>query len=252
MNTAAQPHKPCTSHEDQAAEALLPVVERFVSINGEGRFAGFPSAFVRLKGCNLRCSYCDTSWANEADCPCEWMSPRAICDFAARAKVRFVTITGGEPLLHPECIVLVKALLSHEALPELTVEIETNGAVSLSDISSLREGLSEQDAQRLVITLDYKLPSSGQEHFMLAENYELLKPWDAVKFVASNQADLQRMAQIHHKFHVEQCCQSFVSPVFDAIEPVEIVNFLIQEQLQNTRLQLQLHKIIWSPETKGV
>lgn len=134
----------------------MQVVEKFLSINGEGWRAGETALFIRFRGCNLRCSYCDTMWANEADCPFEEESPRALADYALQTGIRNVTLTGGEPLLQKDIKELIRLLLEEG----LRVEIETNGAVSI-------EGF---EGARPVFTMDYKLPSSGYESRMLLKH----------------------------------------------------------------------------------
>lgn len=125
----------------------MPVVEKFVSVNGEGPRAGRLAAFVRFAGCNLRCSYCDTQWANEPGCPAEWLTVDEIVAWAASTPAACITLTGGEPALQPLLPRLVRALL---ALPPVedgaggmaprAVEVETNGAVDLSELAAVREG----------------------------------------------------------------------------------------------------------------
>lgn len=216
------------------------VVEQFVSINGEGPLAGALAVFVRFQGCNLRCSYCDTRWANEPDCPFVEYSPEAL-DRAIRAQnVRNVTLTGGEPLLQPDMDRLLALLLRDGAL---RVEIETNGAVDLRPFCGER---------RAVFTMDYKLPSSGMEAHMRTENLALLRRQDTVKLVCGSRQDLERAGALIRDYGLLERCQVFLSPVFGAIEPVELVNYLIRERLNGPRVQLQLHKFIWDPEKRGV
>ena len=128
----------------------MKVVEKFVSINGEGTRAGELAVFIRFKGCNLHCSYCDTKWANEAGCPYEEMTPGEICEFVKSIGITNVTLTGGEPLLQKDMGDLVRLLIENGN----RVEIETNGSVDLRPFA-------EDILRRPVFTMDYKLPSSG-------------------------------------------------------------------------------------------
>ena len=147
------------------------VAERFVSINGEGIRAGELAVFVRFRGCNLDCSYCDTRWANSVHCPSELMSAEEIAAYAAAEGVKNVTLTGGEPLLQAD-IGRLCGLLAEQGC---RVEIETNGSVPIGELAEAES--------RPCFTLDYKLPSSGEEKAMLTDNYRYLTEGDAVKFV---------------------------------------------------------------------
>ncbi len=144
------------------------VAEKFISINGEGTRAGELAVFVRFTGCNLRCSYCDTMWANEPGCPYEEMSPAQICEYVRSTGIKNVTLTGGEPLLQKDMDKLISLLISECGV---RVEIETNGAVDLRPFAELPEG-------RPLFTMDYKLPSSGYEDRMIAENFSVLEKED--------------------------------------------------------------------------
>ena len=216
----------------------MQVVEKFLSINGEGWRAGETALFIRFRGCNLRCSYCDTMWANEADCPFEEESPRALADYALQTGIRNVTLTGGEPLLQKDIKELIRLLLEEG----LRVEIETNGAVSI-------EGF---EGARPVFTMDYKIPSSGYESRMLLKNMECLRKEDTVKFVSGSRQDLERALEIIRAYDLTERCHVYFSPVFGAIEPAEIVGFLLEHKLNDVRLQIQMHKVIWDPDKRGV
>ncbi len=216
----------------------MQVVEKFLSINGEGWRAGETALFIRFRGCNLRCSYCDTMWANEADCPFEEESPRALADYALQTGIRNVTLTGGEPLLQKDIKELIRLLLEEG----LRVEIETNGAVSI-------EGF---EGARPVFTMDYKLPSSGYESRMLVRNMAHLQKEDTVKFVSGSRQDLERALEIIRAYDLTERCHVYFSPVFGAIEPAEIVGFLLEHKLNDVRLQIQMHKVIWDPDKRGV
>ena len=216
----------------------MKVVEKFTSINGEGTRAGELAVFVRFKGCNLRCSYCDTMWANEADCSYEEETPEEITNYVLATGIRNVTLTGGEPLLQKDIRELIHLLLQ----AGLRVEIETNGAVNLSDFCE----------ERPIFTMDYKLPSSGCEEHMIAENMKLLETNDTVKFVSGSQEDLLRALEVIQAYNLTSRCHVYLSPVFGSIEPVQMVEFMLKHQMNDVRLQIQMHKVIWDPNERGV
>lgn len=216
----------------------MKVVEKFTSINGEGTRAGELAVFVRFKGCNLRCSYCDTMWANEADCSYEEETPEEITNYVLATGIRNVTLTGGEPLLQKDIRKLIYLLLQ----AGLRVEIETNGAVRLSEFCE----------ERPIFTMDYKLPSSGCEEHMIAENMELLEINDTVKFVCGSQEDLVKALEVIQTYDLTSRCHVYFSPVFGSIEPVQMVEFMLEHQLNDVRLQIQMHKVIWDPDKRGV
>ena len=218
------------------------VAEKFISINGEGTRAGELAVFVRFTGCNLRCSYCDTMWANEPGCPYEEMSPAQICEYVRSTGIKNVTLTGGEPLLQKDMDKLISLLISECGV---RVEIETNGAVDLRPFAELPEG-------RPLFTMDYKLPSSGYEDRMIAENFSVLEKEDTVKFVSGSRADLERAGEIIEKYGLLDRCHVYFSPVFGWIEPAEIVDFMLNKRMNKARIQIQMHKVIWDPNERGV
>ena len=217
------------------------VAEKFISINGEGVRAGELAVFVRFQGCNLACHYCDTKWALAKDCPCEEMSPEQIHAYIKSTDIKNVTLTGGEPLLHKDMDRLLAILLADQ---DLRVEIETNGAVNLRKFCAC--------PGRPVFTMDYKLPSSGYEKSMVLSNFELLSPDDTVKFVSGSTEDLEKAYQIIQEYDLLRKCHVYFRPVFGDIEPVEIVNFMMDHKLNEARLQIQMHKVIWDPDKRGV
>ncbi len=221
----------------------MQVVEKFISINGEGPRAGELAVFIRFKGCNLRCSYCDTMWANEADCAYTEESPAEIAAYIRKSGIKNVTLTGGEPLLQREMQALLTLLLAETEEDALRVEIETNGAVSLAPFCGVR---------RPVFTMDYKSPSSGCEKDMKTENFALLLPEDSVKFVCGSREDLNRAGEIIREQKLLGKCHVYFSPVFGRIEPVDIVNYMIENRLNDAKIQIQMHKVIWDPEKRGV
>lgn len=217
------------------------VAEIFESINGEGMRAGELAVFVRLCGCNLRCSYCDTQWASETDALYQLMSKEEIFERIQKSRIKNVTLTGGEPLLAEGAKELVAYLQGREGI---RLEIETNGSISLEAFASL--------PKRPVLTMDYKLAGSGMEAFMKEENFSLLQKDDSVKFVSSNREDLERARELIEKHQLTKQCHVLLSPVFGKIDPEEIVSFLKEYHLNDVRLQIQMHKVIWDPEARGV
>ena len=220
----------------------MKVVEKFISINGEGQRAGELAAFIRFAGCNLNCSYCDTKWANEYDVKHEENSVAELVDFAVNSGVKNITLTGGEPLLQADVYSLIKALRK----ADFNVEVETNGAVDIANVKAIN-GVS--------VTIDFKTPSSGMEKFMLMGNYDLLTNGDTVKFVCGSAEDLEKAKHIIDKYCsnlIKQGVKIYFSPVFGNIEAKDIVAFMIKNNMGDGRLQLQLHKFIWQPDKRGV
>ena len=217
------------------------VVEKFISINGEGLMAGYPACFIRLAGCNLNCSYCDTAWANRPDTVYRTETAEEICDFVRESGITAVTLTGGEPLLAPSVDELLRAL---SAIEGVRVEIETNGSVDISPFVDI--------GSNICFTLDYKLKGSGMEKHMLTANYEYLTKRDVVKFVCSDLTDLDRTREIAEEYGLYDKTNVLISTVFNKLDKREVVDYLIRHKMNKARLQLQLHKYIWDPEKRGV
>ena len=221
--------------------SVFNVVEKFVSINGEGQHAGELAVFIRLRGCNLSCSYCDTRWACTADAPAEEMTETQIVDYVISTGVKRVTLTGGEPLLSPHVIDLLKAFAAN---PDILVEIETNGSVDIYPFAAIENPPA--------FTLDYKLVGSGMEDKMLLSNFDVLTAKDTVKFVCSDVSELDKVCDIVDDYRISDKCTCLISPVFGRIEPADMVDYLIDHKRNDIRLQLQLHKFIWDPNKRGV
>lgn len=217
------------------------VVEKFVSINGEGSLCGQLAIFIRFAGCNLNCSYCDTAWASETDVPYELMDAQSIYEYIKTTGIRNITLTGGEPLLQEGIIDLLQ-MLSKDL--DLHVEIETNGSVSLKPFCNIENAPS--------FTMDYKLPSSNMESNMNLENFKYLKARDTVKFVSGSSCDLQKAKQIIDEYNLAKTTNVYISPVFGKINMNDIVEFMKTNNMNGVNLQMQLHKIIWHPAERGV
>lgn len=221
---------------------LYKVVEKFVSINGEGQLAGQLAVFIRLAGCNLNCSYCDTKWANEKDVAFELMTSKEIYEYIKSTGVKNITLTGGEPLMQEGILELLQELSKDE---ELSVEIETNGSISLKEFQAIKEN-------RPKFTMDYKLQSSNMEDKMDIDNFNYLKSEDTVKFVVGNNEDLSRAKAIIDEYELKSKASVYISPVFGQIDLENMVDFIKDNKMNGVTLQLQLHKVIWSPEKRGV
>nr|WP_319217816.1 putative 7-carboxy-7-deazaguanine synthase QueE [uncultured Trichococcus sp.] len=220
---------------------VLQVVEKFVSINGEGRRCGQLATFIRFAGCNLNCGYCDTAWANDRKVAFDPMTAEEVYAYIKDTQVTNVTLTGGEPLLQQDMGELLELLAQD---PELYVEIETNGSVLLSKFSDLENPPS--------FTMDYKLPSSGMERMMALGNFDYLTEKDTVKFVSGSMADLEKARELINKYKLTEKTSIFISPVFGEIELESIVDFMKDNQMNGVNMQVQLHKIIWDPNERGV
>lgn len=222
------------------------VNEIFKSIQGESSFAGLSCAFVRLSGCNLRCSYCDTAYAYKAG---RYMSIDQIVSKTAALDTHIVELTGGEPLLQPNALALIDALVdlaSRRALsagpavikPRLL--IETSGSMPIDNINP-----------KAVIIMDIKTPSSGSAQMMLLNNLDYMKPEDEVKFVIGDRKDYEYSRKITLDHRLTQRCGVLFSAVYGRIEPRKIINWMLKDGI-NARFQLQLHKYIWPACKKGV
>lgn len=212
---------------------MLKVNEIFHSIQGESTQAGFPCVFVRLTYCNLRCTYCDTEYAfNEGTD----ISVEDILKEVKKYNCKLVEITGGEPLLQEESAELMTRLCDDG----FSVMLETGGSLSIENIDD-----------RVKIIMDLKCPSSKMDGKNLYENIKYLKPTDEVKFVIGTKDDYDWTKEIINKYDLDNKCEILLSPVFSKLEPKQLSEWILQDKL-NVRLQLQLHKYIWKPETRGV
>ena len=211
----------------------MKVVEIFKSIDGEGIRVGYPVTFIRLAGCNLRCNYCDTKYSYENEKFTE-MTPQEIYNRVYKLGGRRITLTGGEPLIHKDVKVLVDLLIDKG----YEVNIETNGSVDITGYLS----------KNIIVTMDYKCAGSGMEDKMLLDNISKLRKLDVLKFVVSDDKDLDTVQRIYQNTKATV----YISPVFGRIEPKQIVEYMLEHNMENCRVQVQLHKIIWNPEERGV
>ena len=229
----------------------LLVSEIFYSIDGEGSRTGAPAIFIRLFGCNLDCTYCDSRYACKTELPGEscfkqWMTLDEIINGVEMFDpCRCITLTGGEPLLQPMATQLISRLRSLG----YWVNIETNGSIDLSEvIKSQGPRRSEMD---YFFTMDWKSLSSGESDKMLASNLPLLTTNDVLKFVVGSEADLDQMKEVLESSPALET-QVYVSPVWGEISPAHIVEYILNNKLTYVKVQVQLHKIIWAPDKRGV
>jgi len=226
------------------------IAEAFDSVEGEGKRSGMPTSFVRLSGCNLRCSYCDTSFAL-SDEEYWLMSTDEILSRLNRNFMR-VTLTGGEPLITPDVEELVQAMVSEG----FEVNIETNGSINIRTFLGRLPQVAHAHAKgRLFLTIDYKLPTSGHCDDMIFSNYMGLTPWDVIKFVVGNQEDISEMLSLLRRIqqHYIVMPQIFIGAVYDGFHYKELAKVILNDPLlKDAHLQLQIHKIIWGPEVRGV
>lgn len=215
----------------------MKVVEKFISIDGEGPTAGALSVFVRFAGCNLRCAWCDTSYAWDTTADVTDMSASEIADYIKSTGIGHVTITGGEPLLQPGLIGLLSRLADYQ------VHVETNGAIP---VEQFRVG------DNIHFVIDYKLPDSGMEERMHLPNLASVRKTDAYKFVIASNRDLDKAVKIVRQYNLEEKTQVYFSTVFGKMEPAVVVERMKSEKFNGVKLQLQLHKFIWDPQRKGV
>lgn len=213
--------------------------EIFRSVQGETSSAGLPTVFVRTGGCNLRCSYCDTPYALTAAGSVH-MTVGAVMGEIRKLRTKRVCLTGGEPLIQPRQE--VQELLDLLAAEQYEVSIETSGSISIASF-----GLHPR--QRWI--LDMKAPSSGESHTMKFDSLDLLRPEDEVKFVVGSLQDFHWSADLIRRHNLEGRAQLIVSPVWGKVTPLQLTEWALDTDLE-IRVQVQLHKIIWHPDTRGV
>ena len=213
----------------------LQVNEIFFSIQGESSHAGRPCAFIRLTGCNLRCSYCDTTYAYDEGA---WLEILDIERQIRSFHCRLVEITGGEPLLQTQTPELIRTLLDRH----YTVLLETNGSREIGVVD-----------ERCIRIVDVKCPSSGESEKNQLENFDIITPNDEVKFVIGNREDFE-YANSFISTHLSRrngLKPPLISPVFGRMNPESLAQWILEDHL-DARLQIQLHKWIWGAEKRGV
>jgi 7-carboxy-7-deazaguanine synthase len=216
---------------------MLRVCEMFVSIQGEGTRAGLPCAFVRLSGCNLRCTWCDTPYAQNEGREDDILAVDTVAEWVLKTGVRRICITGGEPL--QQCTHSVQ-LCTQCCAAGLEVLVETNGSLDITPLP--------REAVRI---MDVKLPSSGESRSLLLSNIPALTARDEVKFVVADRADFDAALA----FVQEHALADGPALLFGAVQgrcaPADLADWLLASGL-DARLQIQLHKIIWPDRDRGV
>jgi 7-carboxy-7-deazaguanine synthase len=211
----------------------MKVCEIFTSIQGESSYAGMPCTFIRLSGCNLRCVYCDTTYAYDEGTE---LSEDEIMGRVLSAGISLVEITGGEPLLQKEVFHLIKRLADEG----YTVLVETNGSVSIKDVDP-----------RATLILDIKTPQSGMFEKMDLSNLDYLRPSDEVKFVILDRADYDWAKDFMAIHSLAERCKVSLSPAFGRLHPETLSKWILEDRL-NVRLNLQMHKYIFGADRRGV
>lgn len=217
------------------------VIEKFTSINGEGLRSGQLSTFVRFFGCNLRCAYCDSAYSYDVHESYQVMTGQEILEYCKAQGAHNITLAGGEPLFQPGAVELIKLLCENG----FSVEIETNGAISIKEVAAI-------NPNRPWITLDYKTSASGMESHNLFDNYQYLTKQDSVKFVVGSVDDLDTAVWVVKQYDLLEKANVLLSPVYGAIQPVEIVEYMKRHNLNGYKMQIQIHKVIWDAEKRGV
>lgn len=204
----------------------LKIKERFYSLQGETSLTGLPTYFIRLTGCPLRCTYCDSEYAFTGG---EWEQVEDLIKDAKEQSSGLVCVTGGEPLAQPACLELLEGLCN----AGLTVSLETSGAYPIADVDP-----------RVIKIIDFKTPGSGEMHRNKWENLDFLQPHDEVKFVLKDRADYD-WARLQLE-SIQPICSTPIlfSPVYGELDPRDLADWIVKDKL-NVRMQIQLHKILW-------
>lgn len=224
-------------------DVVLPLVEIFETVEGEGTAAGYPTVFIRLFGCPLRCVWCDTPYSYAPHEPEMRLTVEQICARVDRFSSARVCLTGGEPLMFGgRSIALLNALAARPKLVD--IHVETSGAIALEPF------LEQVRSNKVRYIVDYKLPASGETHRMHLENLRLLRRTDELKFVIADEHDFRAAVDVL-KTH-EPGGVALFSPVFGRMSPQQLVDRILAEGMADVRLNLQIHKVIWDPDRRGV
>lgn len=214
------------SVQNRATDTSLRITEIFFSLQGESRTVGLPTVFIRLTGCPLRCTYCDTAYAFHGG---TMMTQEEIMGRISRYKTPYVTVTGGEPLAQRACLPLLRELCD----AGLRVSLETSGAMDLAAVDG-----------RVVKVMDIKTPASGEADKNRYANIELLSQQDQVKFVIGDRNDYLWAGDILGRYDLASRCEVLYSPSHGRLNPAELADWILSDQLP-VRLQIQLHKYLW-------
>lgn len=214
---------------DTPASDRLRLTEIFHSLQGEAASVGWPTVFVRLTGCPLRCGYCDTAYAFHGG---QWWEIDAILAEVARHGARHVCVTGGEPLAQKRCIDLLARLCE----AGYDVSLETSGAIDIAAVDP-----------RVARVVDLKTPGSGEQARNLLQNIALLTARDQVKFVLCDRADYEWARGMLREHDLAARCEVLFSPSYGQLPARELADWILEDQLP-VRFQIQLHKILWGEE----
>ena len=207
----------------------LRISEIFYSLQGETSRVGLPTVFVRLTGCPLRCTYCDTTYAFTGG---HNMEIEQILEEVARHGARYVTVTGGEPLAQKNCLELLQALCD----AGYDVSLETGGALDVSEVDA-----------RVVKVLDIKTPGSGETEKNMWGNLAHLNPHDEIKIVLCDEADYVWARQQLMEHSLDKKCAVLFAPVQGKLSPADLAGWILRDHLP-VRMQVQLHKLLWGDE----
>lgn len=215
----------------------LRITEIFYSLQGEAASVGWPTVFVRLTGCPLRCDYCDTAYAFQGG---KLYALEDVIEQVRTYQAGYVCVTGGEPLAQPGCSGLLQALCDVFCVPPDTaagrVSLETSGALSIAEVDP-----------RVVIVMDIKTPASGEAGRNRLDNLELLKPSDMVKFVLSDRKDYDWACEFIERHRLAARTSVLFSPVHSRLPGQQLADWILEDRLP-VRFQLQLHKILWGEQ----
>lgn len=207
-------------------EPSLRITEIFYSLQGESNTVGFPTVFIRLTGCPLRCSYCDTAYAFSGGSK---QTLSSIIEKVDQFKAKYITVTGGEPLVQSTCHELMTAL----ADKGYVVSLETSGAIDISSVDA-----------RVVKVMDLKTPASKEIDKNIYQNIEYLSKQDQVKFVIADNEDYEWSKSIMRQYDLPDRCEILFSPVMGEMSPTILADNIIRDNLP-VRFQIQLHKYLW-------
>ena len=210
----------------ESQQPRLRITEIFFSLQGEARTVGFPTVFVRLTGCPLRCHYCDTEYAFTGG---EWMSLEQILAMVAEYQSQHVCVTGGEPLAQKQCGQLLEQLCD----AGYSVSLETSGAMDICDVDT-----------RVSRVMDLKTPSSGEMERNRYDNIACLSEHDQVKFVIGDREDFDWAVATCQEHQLWDRCEVLFSPVFEKLQPCQLAEWVLEARVP-VRFQLQLHKLLW-------
>lgn len=213
------------------SENRLKITEIFHSLQGETTFCGLPTVFIRLTGCPLRCSWCDTEYSFSGG---EWQLIDSIIETAKSYETPYVCVTGGEPLSQKRCLILLDKLIEHG----FNVSLETSGALPVSRVND-----------RVSIIMDLKPPGSGEVEKNDYSNLNYLSSKDQIKFVIKDRTDYKWSKSIVEQYNLIDKCEVLFSPVADVMELSDLAQWILDDKLL-IRFQTQLHKLIWN-DAKG-